>query len=154
MLGRDSPPFLLEDGELGTLGVSRPAAFEFVIEAMDETLPEPECPGRAVTVLPVSVEIKDNGRGMNSSVSENPTRERAVGFDSILISGVGGPDADRIGERTVACCITATSDSDFDESLLISGNDPTLLLLKSAGLVGALLPLWFGFGGLRIRDRS
>jgi hypothetical protein len=49
---------------------------------MDEILPDRECPGRAVTVLDVSLDTRDKGRGMNSSVSENPTR--ALGFLGLL----------------------------------------------------------------------
>lgn len=124
VLGRD-PLFLLEAGESGAVGVSRSGPLEFVMEAIDETLPEPECPGRTVTVLPVSVEITDSGRGINSRVSENPTRARAVGFVSILISGVGGSVAAMTGSWTSAARIAVSSDSDFEESLLISGKDPT-----------------------------
>lgn len=45
----------------------------------DEILPETECPGRIVIVLEVSLETSDNGRGINSTVSENPTRLRIIG---------------------------------------------------------------------------
>ena len=75
VLGRE-PLILLESGEPRTLvGVSRPALV-FVAEVIDETLPETEWPGRTVAVLPVSVDTMESGRGMNSRVSENPTRAR------------------------------------------------------------------------------
>lgn len=48
---------------------------------MDEMLPDTECPpGRAVTVLEVSLDTIDSGRGMNSRVSEKPTRARVTGL--------------------------------------------------------------------------
>lgn len=43
---------------------------------IEETLPDPEWPGRAVTVLDVSFETSESGRGINSKVSENPTLAR------------------------------------------------------------------------------
>lgn len=45
----------------------------FDAERTDEMLPEREWPGLTVTVLEVSLETRDSGRGMNSSVSEKPT---------------------------------------------------------------------------------
>lgn len=57
---------------------SRSRYVEFATDTMDEMLPDTEWPGR--TVLAVSVETRDNGRGINSSVSENPTRARVAGF--------------------------------------------------------------------------
>lgn len=44
------------------------------IDAIEDILLETECPWRMVIVLEASLETKDNGRGMNSTVSENPTR--------------------------------------------------------------------------------
>jgi hypothetical protein len=57
----------------------RSAVVELVREIIEETLPEREWLGRAVAVLLVSLETKESGRGINSSVSENPTRARAGG---------------------------------------------------------------------------
>jgi hypothetical protein len=74
VLGLDSP--VLRDGllERGTDGISRSAVVEGVSEMIDVMLPDTECPpGRAVTMLDVSLETSDKGRGMNSRVSENPT---------------------------------------------------------------------------------
>jgi hypothetical protein len=48
------------------------------VDTIEERLPETECPGRTVTVLDVSFETKDKGRGMNSRVSEKPTRVRGA----------------------------------------------------------------------------
>lgn len=54
-------------------------------------LPEIECPRIVDIELPLSDEMVDNGRGMNSRVSENPTRaregDREAGVDSPDISG-------------------------------------------------------------------
>jgi hypothetical protein len=48
--------------------------FDSVSEISDVTLPEAECDGRIVlAVLVVSLETRERGLGMNSSVSENPT---------------------------------------------------------------------------------
>lgn len=49
-------------------------------DTIEEMLPDSECPGRAVTVLEVSLETKDRGLGMNSKVSENPTRALLLGL--------------------------------------------------------------------------
>lgn len=45
----------------------------FDAERTDEMLPDREWPGLTVTVLEVSLETRESGRGMNSSVSEKPT---------------------------------------------------------------------------------
>jgi len=55
----------------------------------DEMLPERECPGRAVTVLEVSFETRERGRGINSKVSEKPTLLRAGGFGAASMSIIG-----------------------------------------------------------------
>jgi hypothetical protein len=44
-------------------------------DTMDVRLPETECP-RIVTVEELSLDTRDNGRGMISTLSENPTRAR------------------------------------------------------------------------------
>lgn len=43
-------------------------------DTIEDMLPETECPGRAVAVLDVSLDTSDNGLGIYSSLSENPTR--------------------------------------------------------------------------------
>lgn len=53
----------------------------------EEILPETEWPGRAVAVLEASLETRESGRGMYSSVSENPTLARATGFAGRSSSG-------------------------------------------------------------------
>lgn len=55
----------------------------FDAERMDEMLPEREWPGLTVTVLEVSLETRESGRGMNSSVSEKPTLARLNDFLSV-----------------------------------------------------------------------
>lgn len=81
VLGRDSG--ILRDGladngreETGSIGADAGP------ETIDDILPETECPGLAVIVLDVSLETRDNGRGMYSMLSENPTRARGAGFVS------------------------------------------------------------------------
>lgn len=53
-----------------------------------------QCPGRAVTVLDVSLDTKDSGRGMNSRVSEKPTRALFVVLAGL---GLGGMDTSGSG---------------------------------------------------------
>lgn len=84
VLGRES--VVREAFRLWEAAGSLSAIVELLNEIMDEMLPETEWPIRAVTVLEVSLETNDNGLGMNSKVSEKPTRARAAGFDD----GVGG----------------------------------------------------------------
>jgi hypothetical protein len=55
-----------------------------VIDIIEVILSETECIGRAVIVLEVSVEIKESGRGINSKVSENPTRVRVGGLEGVI----------------------------------------------------------------------
>lgn len=63
-----------------------------VREISDVMLPDAECDGRIVlAVLVVSLETRESGRGMNSSVSENPT----------LVTRVGGFSAS--GELSLSC---------------------------------------------------
>lgn len=70
-----------------------------------EMLPETECPGLAVAVLDVSLEISDSGRGINSTVSEKPTLERLADVDGPgvrstgLKPGIGSTAAGRSGVR-------------------------------------------------------
>ena len=52
----------------------------------EERLFETEWPGRIVIVLDASLDTKDKGRGMNSTVSEKPTR-------FLLDARVGGESA-------------------------------------------------------------
>jgi hypothetical protein len=59
----------------------------------DERLFETEWPGRIVIVLDASLDTRDNGRGINSTVSEKPTRfllEARVGGESarLLVSPI------------------------------------------------------------------
>jgi len=71
VLGLESVSSRVDVRESGT-GLSLPLGD--AAETIEEMLPETECPGRAVTVLDVSLETRDSGLGINSSVSENPTR--------------------------------------------------------------------------------
>lgn len=119
-------------------------------DTMEEMLPETECPGRAVMVLEVSLETRDNGRGINSTVSENPTLARGVGRGG---EGATGPGAASSASRT----------GDGALGLFSIGSDSTGLSTRSgigegvsprskpAGLVGALLPRGMG---CNIMERS
>jgi len=73
-----------EKVEEATEAASRSTMVDPVRDMMEEMLPESEWPGRAVTVLDVSLETKDRGRGINSRVSENPTLARFGSFAGIL----------------------------------------------------------------------
>lgn len=84
VLGLESVLILEGLRERGTVG-SRSAWVEPLRDMMDEMLPDREWPGRAVTVLDVSLDTSDSGLGINSSVSENPTRARLAG----LVAGLG-----------------------------------------------------------------
>jgi len=150
VLGRGSISFRDEPNPTGE-GNSRSAG---VREITDEILPETECPGRAVIVLEVSFETRDSGRGMNSNVSENPTRLRVVGLGCWSASP-GGTD-------TLSRAISPLLGSVGDGAALSSG-DFTCEARKSllpeesniAGLAGALLPRRFWLGeGKMIDDRS
>lgn len=86
VLGRES--FIVRElGEPIRIACSRSPIARFV-ETIDDILPETLWLGRTVIVLDVSVETKESGRGMNSSVSENPTRPRAAVFGDGLGVGV------------------------------------------------------------------
>lgn len=59
------------------------------VDIRDERLFETEWPGRIVVVLDASLDTKDKGRGINSIVSENPTRfllDVRVGGESAKLS--------------------------------------------------------------------
>lgn len=70
MLGLEPSSFV----GLRERGAGLPLPLGDAAETMEEMLPETEWPGRAVATLEVSLETMETGRGMNSSVSENPTR--------------------------------------------------------------------------------
>ena len=87
--------------------------------AMDEMLPDIECPRRVASVLEDSDESVDSGRGMNSRVSEKPTRAREGAVDDGteggasspkepgLIGGLAGPKKARLGRVTSAGVVGA-----------------------------------------------
>jgi hypothetical protein len=68
-------------------GLSRPPGD--AADTIEEMLPETECPGRAVATLDVSLDTIDKGRGMNSKVSEKPTRALGGLDGSDPLSAVG-----------------------------------------------------------------
>jgi hypothetical protein len=116
-----------------------------VTDITDDMLPETECPGRAVTVLDVSLDTKDNGRGMNSKVSEKPTRFRACGLAMDSDCGTGGSASLLV----VSLFVSVTGDfavSGSDGAAFGTGNSS--LSGSIAGLAGALLPrkFWLGEG--------
>lgn len=126
-------------------------------EMTDEMLPEAECPGRAVTVLDVSLETRERGLGMNSSVSEKPTLARFADF--------GGCGASSMGKlKDAEACLISFSDLADGMKCVCSGPSTVMGKMKSsfrsklAGVDGALFPLkasglLFG-GGNMIDDRS
>lgn len=69
LLGRAPIPLSLETR------CSLDSGEEVPPDTIDVRLPETECP-RIVAVEELSLETRDNGRGMISTLSENPTRAR------------------------------------------------------------------------------
>lgn len=119
-----------------------------------EMLPETECPGLAVAVLDVSLEISDSGRGINSTVSEKPTLERVADVDGPGVRSTGlkpGIESTATGRSGVRC-----SGSAGLGKIGRFGSGGTSLGLKRAGLLGALPPFVAEpvLGGCRIIDRS
>jgi len=114
-------------------------------------LPEREWPGR--TVLDVSVETSDNGLGMYSSVSENPTLFRTTGLGVCSSSGAEGdgmpsPSATGSGAEIGAAVPISTGFSGT-KTLCPGGRS------AAAGLAGALVPFILALdGGAIIEDRS
>lgn len=90
-------------------------------EMTDEMLPESECPGRAVTVLEVSVDTIDNGLGIYSSVSEKPTLLRTAALRGCSIFRTGGGTMLGISAR-------------------LSGTDKEAVTSVSVGLSGTEAP--------------
>jgi hypothetical protein len=126
---------------------------------MDEMLPETECPGRAVIVLDVSLETSESGLGMNSSVSENPTRALGMALtgEGVLFFGLSGTGIVLSTDSGLSGLLRMGSDSTgFRVFSCDRAKDGDSRWPNSAGLVGALLPLGmvFAFVGWRIRDRS
>lgn len=135
VLGRESKP---SRGVIfaGAAGLSRPLGE--AAETTEEILPDTECPGRAVAVLDVSFETSDNGLGMNSSVSENPTLALLPGLPCFgLLSvdtGSGWGAGSGRSSRGAGSRSGTTMGSDGDNKATISARP------KPVGLVGALLP--------------
>lgn len=106
VLGLDSEGSRVEVLDKGTSsmgpGLFRPLAR--APERIDEMLPEIACPGRTVIVLDVSVETNDNGLGMNSRVSENPTRALLLGLFCL-----GLPSGEELGDGFEASSGTSGS---------------------------------------------
>jgi hypothetical protein len=113
-------------------GLSRPLG-EFP-DTIDEMLPDKECPGRAVIVLDVSLDTRDNGRGMNSSVSEKPTR--ALVFLGLL----SGEDLAAAGSAVSFGASAVGTGSGSGTICSASCKDPWLGCTKLVGLFGALFP--------------
>lgn len=89
-------------------------------DKIDDRLPETEWPCLAVATLDDSLVAKESGRGMNSKVSEKPTRAR---FD--ILSGEEGCEACPRTRR-----LAAVSSAFGNEAGLSS---------KTDGVVGALM---------------
>jgi len=108
-----------------------------VSEITDEMLPERECPGRAVTVLEVSLETSDRGLGMNSRVSEKPTLLREGNFGAASASITGVPSLEPVSAgRSIVGELAFGSDG----AAVGAGNSFFSCTSSRAGLAGALLP--------------
>ena len=134
VLGLESLMFgvgLLERG----IGLSRPLGD--VADMIEEMLPDRECPGRVVAVLEVSLDTSDSGLGMNSRVSENPTRALvpALGCFGVLSVAVTG------GVGAVSSCGIGTTSSVGAGGSGCGSMGTSGFCSKPVGLVGALLPL-------------
>lgn len=99
------------------------------------------------------METRDNGLGMYSSVSENPTLFRAAGLGdcSSCTAGAGGllgsADKGSVAEEGVAFSVSAEAPK--------TGKAWPTGRSATAGLDGALFPLTLGLeGGTMIEDRS
>jgi len=116
-------------------------------------LPETEWPGRAVTVLEVSVETMDNGLGMYSNVSENPTLFRTAGlgvWSGIAAGGEGSESISSSGSGAGAGAVMPTS-TFFSGA----GNLWSTGRCAASGLAGALFPFALGLAfGMIMDDRS
>lgn len=113
---------------------SRPLSDE--IDISEETLPDPEWPGRAVTVLDVSFETSESGRGMNSKVSENPTLARMLGLAIFKCSS--GVALDELGLPVFLLSWPNRTGSGRGKSEPMLGKSS--LRLNIVGLLGALFP--------------
>lgn len=115
-------------------------------------LPETEWLGLTVSVLEVSLEISDSGRGMNSTVSANPTRARVIIRVSRANPMCLGPTGEPAGGGFWAVLTGSTG-----WTMIVGlGSGGKSLLATSDGLAGALSPLGAGdgVGGCRIIERS
>lgn len=110
-----------------------------------------------MAVLEASLDTRDSGRGMNSSVSEKPTRARGIALEALGVV-VSPRLGDLSGVRVAwGFCVSETGVKGIGGmSGSLTARLPSCLLPKSAGLVGALLPRksLVDFGGCRISDRS
>jgi len=149
VLGRSSSA--LADAVSSRVGIN--SLSPVLREIKDEMLPDTECPGRAVTVLDVSLETRDNGLGMYSNVSENPTLVRGVGFEAC--AGSTSSAAGSLSRST-----ESSEEGEVTGSVRVGlgaapENSGVFSLLARAGLLGALPPLSFWLdGGRMIDDRS
>jgi hypothetical protein len=130
---------------------------EFAREITEEMLPDVECPGRAVAVLEVSLETRERGLGMNSSVSENPTLARFAGLGGDGVSSAGileDAEARRISPSDLADGM----DRVCSGPSIVIGKMKLSSRSKTAGVDGALLPLIAAVvlfeGGSIMDDRS
>lgn len=157
VLGRESLflPYA-GDPKIAGEGESRSAVVtELDRDIIEEMLPDTEWLGRTVAVLAVSVDTIDNGRGINSSVSENPTLALGTAFVGELLALRDGSTRSTGDSGTFStAAISGAGSAGLDWSLLVSENGLTFSS-KSAGVVGALLPReGLGLLGLSIMVRS
>lgn len=134
-------------------GLSRPPGE--AAETREDMLPDTECPGRAVIVLDVSLEISDSGRGINSRVSENPTR--ALPGRDCLREGSGlGREDDIVTEWLLivffsvvlnGCGAIGLAGSGSGGGWWSIGKRVPSFGLNAVGLFGALLPFGLNKSG-------
>lgn len=109
-------------------------------ETTDEMLSDMQCPGRAVTVLDVSLDTRDSGRGINSRVSEKPTRALVVALGGL---GLGGMESLKPWAEAAGVGGSWTGSG---SAVSIAGSSASGIVVliprsKLVGLLGALLPL-------------
>lgn len=100
-----NPRFSLDGGE------------EVPADIMEDILFDTEWPCLIVTVEELSDETKDRGRGMNSTLSENPTLARfnaLVGALGKLLLSIGdaGAESRDAGKAECLCCTSCSPDGE------------------------------------------
>ena len=133
-------------GAIGKLLCSFAGGLGDEIDTTEEILFESECPWRTVIVLEASLETKDNGRGINSTVSENPTRPALRG--GVVEAGSSGSTV-TVSSDVARFALSNEADLDsFDSSAGAAGALPPNENAGNAGTGGTACC------GLTRNDRS